>query len=277
METKEKEVKAVMQREGLIEGIWQLKYALVNDLGAEGFSGRMIGSYPDAVTGRERRLFDVNGQERAGFLIEKQVTNLDARNPFHRLIIDWLIGHPEVGVAEEQTKVDDRYYIRKLSNPRITLVNLDHQSVVDFEEQDYIDKLVGKIAEDTGKQAFSRDKLRFLLSAVKLDYRDERLITKPELEIVKLRGRLKNYVRSSYANAKEVNRVIDNIEDAKYIYEIKELARTGIISMNDGMYRYKGNGLGISYESIITFFKNDPEFYAELSSKLYEALKRELN
>lgn len=276
METKEKELR-VMSKEGLIEGIWQLKYKLVNDLGPEGFSGRMIGSYPDSITGKERKLYNVNGQERAGYMIQRQVTNLDSRNPQHRMEIDWLIGHPEVGVAQEQTKIDDRYYAKKLSNPRITLVNLDHQSVVDLEEEDYIDKLIGKIAQDTGKQAFSRDKLRFILSAVKLEYREERLINKPELEATKLRSRLKGYVRSSYKNAQQVNKILDNIEEAKFIYEIKELTRTGIISISDGMYRYKGNALGISYDSIIGFFNNDPEFYAELSSKLYEALKRESN
>ena len=276
METKEK-TKNVIQKEGLIEGVWQLKYKLVNDLGPEGFSGRMISSYPDAVTGKERVLYNVNGQQLSGYMIERQVTRFDSRNPQHRLTIDWLVGHPEVGVPEEQTKADNRYYAKKLSNPRITLVNLDHQSVVDLEEEDYIDKLIGAIAQDTGKQAFSRDKLRFILSACKLEYREEKYITKPDLETTKLRSRLKNYVRSSYENAQKVNKILDNIEEAKYIYEIKELARTGVISVSDGMYRYKGNALGISYDSVISFFKNDPEFYAELSGKLYQALKNESN
>ncbi len=275
METTEKYV-PVMKAEGLIDGIWQLKYTLVNDLGVEGFSGRMLGDYPDAITLKERCLVNVNGQRLAGYMIEKQVTNLDSRNPSHRLIIDFLVGHPLVGVLQEQTKADSRYFERKDKNPRITLVNLDHQSVVDLVEEDYIDKLIGKIADDSGKGAFSLEKLRFILSALHLDYRDERLITKPEIEISKLRSKLKNHVRSSYDNAKEVNRILDNIENAKYTYEIKEMVRTGIVSVSDGMYRYNGNGLGISFDSIIGFFKNDPEFYAELSSQLYKKLKSEI-
>jgi hypothetical protein len=272
METTEK--KKTVMNPSLIKGTWQLTYKLVNDLGPNGFSGRMISSYRDPLTGKERFLMNADGRRLPGYFIENVVQNLNPENnPEHRDAIDWLVGHPAVGIENDQVKLDEKYLSRKDSNPRIKLVNLDHQNVVDIQEEDYIDKLIGAISQDEGPKAMSIEKVRFVLSKLNLEYREERLINNPAVEITKLKKRLKDFARRSYQNAKRVNQILDNLEGAKFEYEIKEMLRLDILTQNNGMYMYSGNPLGVSFESIIKYFNNNPEFYSELTQNLYSQLK----
>lgn len=262
---------------GLIEGKWKLTYKLTNKLGPEGFSGRMIGPYTDPLTGKERHLYNTSNQRRAGFLIDKQVLTFDSKSPEDRLIIDFLVGHPLVGVDRDHTKLEEAFFNKKESNPRIKLINLDHQDVEDIESESFVDILVGKISQDKGPGSLSLEKLRFILAHLNLDYREEKLINKPSVELQKLKHKLKKYCKASLENAKEVDRVMDDLDHAKFIYEIKEMLRVNLISQSGGTFMYQGSRLGISFESIIDYFKNNPEFYAELSHKLHNKLKSESN
>lgn len=272
METNQKEKKILP--EGLIHGTWQLTYKLTNSLGPAGFSGKMITDYRDPFTGTTRFLTNAEGQRLLGHMINSPVEMYHPdRNPDHMKLVDWLVGHPEVGIQNDQCKVSDRILSRKISNPRITLVNLDHQDVTDLEHDDYIDKLVGVISEDHGKKAIGIDRLRFILSALNLNYREEKYITEPKIEKQKLRKRLKDYVRSSYDNAVKVNGIIDNIEAAKLNFEIKEMLRINLLTQSGGTYMYKGNPIGISFESLRSHFDNNPKFYADLTKELYDRLQ----
>lgn len=258
----------------LLKGTWKLTYKLINHLGVEGFGGRMISTYADPITGKSRVLKDANGRELPGYFIEKQITIFKPEeNPQDRVIVDWLVGHPLVGVNNAHTKLDKKYLDKKNQNPRITIVNLDHEDVVDLQQEDYIDKLVGKISLDNGVNAISREKLRFILSKLGLDYRYEKYRNNKDIEKQKLRKKLKDFVRSSYERAEQVNKILDNLEEAKIVYEIKEMIRLGLISNTGGMFLYEGSPLGISFESIMEKFNNDPEFYGELITTLYKKLR----
>lgn len=260
--------------EGLIEGKWKFSYSLANHLGQAGFSGRMIINYPDPVTGAARKLRNLDGMELPGYFFDKTSMIFDTKNPWDRKVVDWLVGHPEVGVVRKQTKLDEGYYSKKISNPRIKMVNLDHQDIEHLVEEDYIDKLVGIIVLDNGPKAIGLDKLRFILSKLNMQYRDERYTNDPATEKAQLRRKLKSYVRTSMPKAEEVNRILNNLEGAKKDYEIKEMIRLDILKVsNSGMYQYEGNPIGVSFESIIQYFDNNPEFHAELLKKMHEKNK----
>jgi hypothetical protein len=272
METQEKE-KTVLS-EGVIKGRWKLSYSLVNNNGIAGFSGRMIGPYRDPFTGKQRFLYNANGDRLLGFSIEKVEMDFNPEfNPDDRLAIDWLVGHPEVGVTNDQVRLNKQYLSRKISNPRIKLINLDHQDIRELVEEDFVDKLIGLISLDNGKNALGIEKLRFVLSKLNLSYREEKLINDPTIEKQKLRQRLKTYTRASYEHAKEVGKIMEDLNGAQFVYEIKEMERLKIIKKSNATYMYEGNPLATSYEGLRLYFENQPEFYAELSGKLYEALK----
>ncbi len=274
METTEKQL-AVVKDSGHLKGIWRLNYTLINPNGIAGFGGKMLANYPDAVTGKERILLDPNGQEQAGYHINHTSQDFDPeRNPKHRLIIDWLIGSPEVTVPMNQVRIDKRYAEHKLSNNRAKLTNLDHQDLSSLDDEETIDKVVGIIVLDGGPKALGIDKLRFILSRLNLTYYDLKHVSDPTTEKKKLRKKLKDFIRTSLKNAKAVEDVIENLDEAKFVYEIKEMIRLDILQINNGMYMYHGNQIGISFESLMKYFKDNVEFYTELTGKLYSKLKK---
>src|SRR5690606_38936735 len=116
------------------------------------------------------------------------------------------------------------------SNPRFKLINLDYQDISELEEEDQIDKLVGLISLDSGKNALSLEKLRFILSSLNLNYRDAKYISNPKIEKQKLRQTLKKFVRSSIDNTLKVEAVLEELDKAEVLYNIKEMIRFQIIT-----------------------------------------------
>lgn len=260
----------------LLNGNWKLTYTTTNRSGAAGFGGRMLTSYKDAVTGGVRNLYNNEGLMTPGYFIDTLVTIFKPEeDPYHRVVLDWLIAHPEVGVQKEHIQISQQYHKIKNDNPQITLVNLDHEDVTDLIHEDFIDKLIGKIVIDAGPNAISLEKLRFILSTLERPYRDAKYMNDTKIEKQKLRQHLKAFIRSSYENAEKVEKVLENLDKAKFVYQIKEMLRLEILSIHAGMYKYLGNPLGTSTDSIIQYFNNNPEFYKELEGLLYEALKNE--
>lgn len=272
-ETKEKRENHVVDPQ-LLKGKWKLTYKLVNDKGVAGFSGRQIGHYSDPITGRARILRNSNGAPMSGFMIDKVVQFINPLDdPWNSTLLDWLIAHPAVGIDNSQVRLSEKYLSSKKSNPRITLVNLDHEDIQDLREEDYIDKLVGRISQDSGINAISLKELRFILSALDLNYREDKYRENRTIEKQKLRSRLKTHVRASYENAENVNNILDNLENARKDYEIKEMVRVGILNVSNGMFKYETNPLSMSVDGVKKYFENNPDFYSELISKLYKELK----
>lgn len=278
-ETAEKvKVLRTVKNPEVLKGVWRMKYRLTNRMGGGGFSGRNLTTYPDPITGQPRHLYNINGDRTNGFFIEKQVTVFTPdTNPEHRTIVDWLIGHPEVGIQPEQIGIDkdSRIMTKKSSNPRIELLNLDYEEVSDLEDEDYIDKLVGRISLDSGSQSLGIEKLRFILAKLNKPYVELKYVTNAKIEKQKLRKRLKDHIRQSVENAKQVDQILDDLDSAKLEYEIKEMNRHGIVYVANGMYKYEGVPLGTSIDSVVKYFRENPDFYADITTKLYEALKAE--
>lgn len=277
METiEEKKIRRTVDK-SLLKGSWRLKYKIVNRLGLGGFGGKMLTVYNDAITGKSRYLYDLNGKQLTGYFIEQQVTIFNPEeNPEHLNILDWLIGHPDVWIEQEHAKVDKLYMKKKNENARITLVNLDHQSIENLEEEDYIDKLIGRIVLDGGPNAIGIEKLRFVLAKLQMPYMEAKYMSNQKVEKPILQKKLKTFVRSSLENAKKVNDILDNLDEAKYIYQIQEMLRLEILYIANGMYKYDSNPLGISTESVIKYFIQNPDFYAKLTEDLTFKQKYEI-
>lgn len=270
-------LETVKKRDDLL-GIWRLTYKLTNRMGAAGFTARMIDPYTDPLTGNPRYIYNENGVKMAGYMIERQTTILEPRTSRqHAHIVDWLLGHPEVFVEQAHANLDEKYVKAKFSNPRITLVNLDHQDLSDIKDEDYIDRLVGRILLEKGPDALSLEKLRFVLAKLNLVYREAKYIGDNKTEKTQLRKRLKDYIRRGMKEAELVDGVLNDLKNAQFEYEIKEMLRLNIITNAGGFHKYEGNPLGVSTDSVIQYFTNNVDFYGELSSKLYKALKAENN
>jgi hypothetical protein len=271
----EKKIPRTMTKD-LLSGVWRLKYLLTNRMGPEGFSGRLLSSYTDPLTGAARHLYDEHGSMQPGYFIDRQTTIFNPEtNMIDRNVVDWLCGHPLVGVEQSHTGLSDAYISKKDENPRITLVNLDHEEIVDLEEEDFIDRLVGRIVMDKGQFAIGLQSLRFILSKLGLSYMEAKYLKNSKIEKQKLRHRLKDYIRKGINEANQVVVILDNMAEAKYEYEIKEMVRLEILYIANGMYKYEGNPLGISTESVIKYFMQNPDFYAETNSVLMKKLKSE--
>lgn len=274
--TEVKQIPRTVDNAELLNGIWRLKYKLTNRMGNAGFSGRLLSSYTDTMTGVPRHLYNEYGVMQPGYFIERQVTILEPiLNPIHRNIVDWLIGHPKVAIENRSVNLGIEFAKKKHSNPRIELINLDYEEIDELLEEDFIDKIIGRISLDLGKNSIGIDSLRFILAKLNLSYIEMKYIKQAKIEKQKLRKRLKSYVRSSMKNAKEVLAILDNLASAKLEYEIKEMQRMEIINIANGYYKYEGNPLGTSLESVVSYFANNPDFYADLIVKLYELLRIE--
>ena len=278
METLENKIEllsTVKKKENLL-GVWRLSYKLTNRMGPQGFTGRLISSYSDPLTGKDRHYYNESGVRQPGYFITRQTTVFEPRtNRQHAHIVDFLLGHPKVFVEREHADIDELYVTRKESNPRLMLVNLDYQEVDTIIEQDYIDKLIGQISLDKGPQAIGLNKLRFVLAKLNLKYRDDKYVKNVKVEKPKLRQRLKDFVRKGQSNADIVYAILDNLTNAQYEYEIKECIRMSILTNHGGVYRYKEVSLGLTIDSVISYFVNNVDLYGEISSELYKKLKKE--
>ena len=266
------------KEKALLNGVWRLKYKLVNRLGPDGFSGKLLSSYTDPMTGGPRHLYNEYGAQQAGYLIEREVTIFRPDSSVQdRNTLDWLIGHPSIGIEQSHEGLDSKYQKRKESNPRAILVNLDFQELEELEDEDYIDKLIGRISADSGVNSIGISTLRFVLSKLNLRYIEHKYITNPKVEKQMLRKSLKTFIRSGTdtSNAKGVNFILENLAEAKFHYEIKEMQRKEVIYISNGMFKFEGNPLATTIDGVIKHFTQHPDFYAELSKVLYAKLKEE--
>lgn len=260
-----------------VSGVWRLKYKLINRMGSGGFGGKNLTTYNDPLTGKPRHLYNAIGNRTNGYFIEKQVTHFYPDDSAEdRNIVDWLLGHPQVGIEIEHANLTKEHLKFKEDNPRMMLVNLDYEEVVDLEEEDYIDKLVGRISLDSGTQSLSLEKLRYVLSALNQDYLELKHLNNKHVAKQKLRKRLKDYARRGFKHAEDINDILDSLDSAKLLYEIKEMRRKEIIYITNGMYKYDSVPLGTSTESVMKYFSQNSDLYAELQQELEIRLKREI-
>ncbi len=263
----------IFDKELIGGGMWKLTYSLQNTQGVAAFSGKLLSSYADAITGKDRILFDVNGEYMMGFMMDATLKLIDpATNMWNTTLLDWLIGHPQIGV--QGIKIDEAYAAVKNTNPRFKLINLNEQEVETIEDNDIIDRMIGTLVA-VGPKALSLLKLRYILAGLNMSYMEFKHIKKPIIEKKVLTNTIKTYVRQGTEQTAKVQNVLDHLEDAQWSYELRELLRYKYIVKTNGSYKYNNIPLGISPESIINWFKQNADVYDALQEELFARLKED--
>ena len=288
METKEKEksleerrsdyVKAVVVDPKQMKGVWEVSIEITNSQGIKAFGGRFLTEYAHPLTGKTCKLFNVNGEPELGLHLAQKTTQFfPDTNANDRLIVDWMLVHPEVGV--QGISLTEKALNKKISNPTITMKNIDRQEMTVLEDEDRIDTVIGRLSDVSSTKGLSLKKLRYLLAYFNLPYYDLRYVTSKATETQFLRKKIKTFARipdkdsKGLMNCDKIEAVLNEIDDLKYNYEFKEMLRFKIITESYGSYKFNNVPLGSTEEIVITFAKQNLDVYAELVGLLYPLLK----
>lgn len=251
-----------------ISGVWKLIYTPMNTLGAEVFGGLTITTYKNPRTAKAIPRRDPNGVALPYLMIGGIETPFNPNiNPQERLDIEWMLHHPQVDI-EGYDDLPEEYKRAKNDNNQLKLVSLDYQEYHEIEETDYIDKLVGRLSIEGGPQALGLDKIRYILAELNKRYREEKYRTNRALEKKYLKSKLKAFIKSDYENAKEVNDVLEILDQAKITYQIKEMIRLGIIVEKNGMFKHEHIPLGVSVLGILKAWEQEPELKMTMIKQL---------
>lgn len=266
METNEKTVKKGLPN---ITGRWKLTYERKSKTNE--FYGYGLTSYPNPRTGRKIPLIDLASQRVIGqYLIDKESKILYPNRPQDLRTIEWLIHHPEVWV-EGYDQFPEEYRRLKNQGSRIKLIALDFQEMKEIENEEFIDALVSRITLNGGQKALGLEKLKVLLHASGLRYRDARYMTDKDKEKKFLRKILKNYVRSSIEAAEVVAKNIDQIDGHRGEYLIAEMIRLKVFTHGGGQFRYRNAPVAASTAKIMHVWESEPETKLEHMSALEKA------
>lgn len=256
-----------------LTGIWELTYTPKNSQGVSAFGGYLLSAYQHPVSLLPCPLKTIDGKIQAGIMINNTLMRFEPdKNANVRLQIDWLLSHPEVAL-ESYDGLHPAIVQAKNKSTKIKLICLDNQLLESLDEEDYIDKLIGLISLDGGPNALSLDRLRHVLALLGLSYQDMRYVTNKAVEKKSLRSRLKTFAKKSLQNAKSVELAIEEKENGKYNYEIKEMMRFQIIKINNGMYLYQGIPVSAHYEGVVSWFNANPQHYLEAQAELFKLLR----
>lgn len=271
-----KTVKKSTAKGGLpnIKGRWKLTYTPINKL--KEFGGRGLSSYNNPRTGQKIPLIDLaSRREISQYMVDRLSKILNPQVPQDLVYIEWLIHHPNV-VVEGYDEFPEIYKQRKNNNSQIKLIALDYQEMTEIEDEEYIDKLVGRLSLDGGSQAIGLEKLKIVLASLNMTYRDARYISDPKKEKSFLRKTLKNYVKGSIKQAELVQAKLDDIDNLKNEYYVTEMARLGILKFESGMWKYHGKPLAVSVPKIAHIWSTEQATKEEMIRELEAALIEEL-
>jgi hypothetical protein len=248
-----------------IKGRWKLIYKYGNSNGPEAFGGKHLGTYKSPFDGTKVYRRSVDNKALAGFMIDKLAIDLtpDTNND-HRLLISWLICHPEVQI-EGVPKLDEIIKSSK-EGRKVYLKCVDYVEMEAIDEEDYIDKTIGRLVLDHGVNAIGLDKLRHILAALNMPYTDNRFVGAAEKKA--LRSKLKRFTRSSLLNAKAVQQAINNLDESKDRFTFKEMLKLKVLQDFGGLYKFNNVPVGTSYEKVLAFWDDNPEVKAEALQEL---------
>lgn len=243
-----------------IVGRWKIIYKYGNSIGPEAFGGKHLATYRSPFDGTKVWRRSVDNKALTGFMLDKLSIDLKPdTNPDHKLLISWLICHPEVQV-EGVPKLNELIVNSKTAR-KVTLKCIDYIEMEDIDEEDFIDKIIGKLVLDHGTNAIGIDKLRHVLAALNMPYTDSRFTGSAEKKA--LRSKLKTFTRKNLVNAKAVNKAIEDLDSSKDRFQFKEMLKHKVLIDMGGLYKFNNVPVGSSYERVTTFWNDNPEVKAE--------------
>lgn len=243
-----------------ITGRWKLLYKYGNSMGPEAFGGKHLGTYRSPFDGTKVFRRSVDDKPLTGFMIDKLAIDLkpdESRD--HKFLISWLICHPEV-VVEGVPNLPEKILKAKVGT-KVTLKAIDFLEMEDIDEEDFIDKVVGRLVLDHGVHAIGIEKLRHILAGLNMPYIDTRFTGAAEKKA--LRSKLKSFTRKSIENARAVEKAINDLDASKERFIFKEMLRLKVIQDYGGLYKFNNIPLGTSFNAIQGFWTDNPEVKAE--------------
>ena len=253
METKEEKRRHLPD----IKGRWKLTYKQLNP--ENHFGGYGLAPYVNPRTGKKIPLIDLaSGRVVQQYMIDKLQKHLNPQIPQDLIYIEWLIHHPLVWI-EGYDKFGEEYKNLKTPGGRIKLIALDAQEMDEIEDEEFIDRLIGRLTEDGGVKAIGLEKLKIILHSIGKQYRDARYMKDKKRETKFLRKTLKAFVRSSIENAELVQKSIDELDGLKNDYHIAELLRLKVFSYASGQFRYQGTPIAVSAARIAQVWESEPD------------------
>lgn len=247
-------------------GRWKLSYNVTNEQGESAFGESFIDGYMHPLY-KKWFLPVIGGIPAPGFHITKTITVFDPdNNEEHQGLVEWLLAHPKVMV--EGLDIDEEILNSKKAANKIKLINIDYVDVSEMEDEEIIDKIVGRLTLDTGQFALGLEKLRYICAAIGKPYKDSRYINNAKTEKTILRNKVKRFVKESKGNAKKVESVIQNLDAAKMEYIVQVLMEHGKIVQTGGYLKYEGKIMGVNYESILKEVRTNPILYQEMEKQV---------
>lgn len=269
-----------------INATWKLTFEVTNSQGTKAFGGYNVSPYPDPMTGNTIMLRGLNNRMLNGYFIESPVIMLRPQEKNQhgikdQNIIAFLLASPEVRV-EGFNGLPEVYKNNKMSNPKITLTNMDYRETSKIDYENEVDKIVGKLSADVGKNAIGFETLRNIAAYVGLPFTDARYTSNKAAMAKILRDRLKKYVRVQFEHIKDgkttnldkVKEAIEKVEDAKLAFCIKSLIRENVIESKPGGYMYFHNQLiGQNIAVVIDRAKQDAELADSIDIEMNKLIK----
>lgn len=257
-----------------VTGRWKLTYKTTNNIGPSAFGGKHLPVYPSPFDSKKTYRRSVDDKPLKGFMMDRLSIDLfPDENLDHKHLVNWLICHPEVAVVGVPN-IDSRI-LKKKEVCKITLTCVDYLEISDIDEDDFIDKVNGRLSVEGGPQAVGLDRLRYILASLNMTYRNDRYEKKIEKKV--LRKSLKNFVRSSVENARIVDALIEDHDNAKDHFIFKEMIRTNVIVNIGGVYKFQNTPLGITEDKTIQFLTNNPDLKISMVSELYKIINSKKN
>lgn len=256
-------------------GKWKLTYNISNTLKAVGFGSVTLEPYMHPIS-RKWQYPMVDNQPKVIVEITAAET---IYNPDEKLndksMVNWMLNHPRVMV--DGVTLDPKIMASKEANSKFRLYNVDMRDVSEYEEENEIDAMVGRLTLNTGDKAVGLEKLRWILAKLNMPFKDRRIMVNPKAEKLILRNKLKSHVKKSTKNAKEVKMILNNLEDAKKHFCIKILVESGDITIANGMLKYKAAVLGLNVDSAVSHLEQDANVWLEIQDLVGKIMKKELN
>jgi len=253
-----------------ITGRWLLTYEIKNNQGPMAFGGKHLSPYPNPYTQQKTWRKSVNGTALNGLMMDRlSKIYLPDEYPQDKLDVNWLIMHPEVKV--EGVKDLDPKIVSAKTGMQITLKCLDYVVMQDIEDEDFIDRVIGRLTLDGGTQAIGLEKLRYVLAALGQSYYDNRYEGAAEKKM--LRSKLKTWTRKSIENARLVQEAIDSMDESQDNYYFKEMLRFKVLVPSNGVYKFQNTPIGANESAVNAFFSNHPDTKAAAMEALMKLLK----
>lgn len=255
---------------------FRLQYKVTNTKGPEAFGGYQLTTYVHPITKKKAVLLDVDDNPLIGYFVDSLNKILRKSDPNDSRVIQWLICHPRVKVVG--LDLSEKILATKEKNTPVTLTNIDLSDIKEVDDEDLIDEVKGMLSTQDESKKISLERLRYLLAHFDLSYMDKRYVKNEVAEEKMLRKRLKSFIEGNVEKAKELKAAIEEIENYRVIYEIKEMLRFGLMNYNSAVgYKIDNIPCGFTINEVATYMKINQDVYAVQCKLLVSKQKEELN